>query len=168
MSISTLQATIDNQNKVKEFVSKHVFYCATDMVKYILYKSENEQEVSPPFTHDDILLNYRTSCPECGEEFVPPSAYALDFECECDCGCIFSQHDTETWLNEDNIFNWYFVSNEAARWLHVHGESTIRNRNIWGRTTAGQAIYLDGVFWRIALERGIITEDYGNENNTAY
>ena len=51
------------------------------------------------------------------------------------------------------VFEWYVVSDWLADKLAGQGQVVIREHEylptLWGRTTTGQAVYVDGVFQRI-------------------
>ena len=55
---------------------------------------------------------------------------------------------------EEEIFEWWLVSPYLARELKEQGEVIIDALGChwWGRTTSGQAIYMDGVIQKIAGE----------------
>ena len=59
-------------------------------------------------------------------------------------------------IEEDDpeIIEYYLVSDWLGRQLASHGEVVwdLGNSCLWGRTTCGQAIYLDGVIQEIAEE----------------
>ena len=60
-------------------------------------------------------------------------------------------------IEEDDpeILEYYLVSNWLGKQLASHGEVVwdLGNQCLWGRTTSGQAVYLDGVMEQIAEER---------------
>ena len=55
---------------------------------------------------------------------------------------------------EDEIFEWWLVSPYLARELKAQNEVVIDALDCywWGRTTSGQAIYMDNVIQEIAIE----------------
>ena len=55
---------------------------------------------------------------------------------------------------DDEVFEWWLVSPYLARELKEQGEVIIDALGChwWGRTTSGQAIYMDGVIQKIAGE----------------
>ena len=55
---------------------------------------------------------------------------------------------------EEEIFEWWLVSPYLARELKEQGEVIIDALGChwWGRTTSGQAVYMDGVIQKIAGE----------------
>ena len=54
------------------------------------------------------------------------------------------------------IFEWWAVSDWLAAKLIEVGECVIEGNSIWGRSTTGQAILLDGVITRICADMGIL------------
>ena len=74
------------------------------------------------------------------------------------CGwCGHLVEDTSV-LNEkpQEVFEWWICSNWMMEKLRARGEVVIPHLNIWGRTTTGQAILLDGIISRICQEMGIL------------
>ena len=57
-------------------------------------------------------------------------------------------------IDEEEVFEWWLVSPYLARELKEQGEVIIDALGChwWGRTTSGQAIYMDGVIQKIAGE----------------
>jgi hypothetical protein len=61
-------------------------------------------------------------------------------------------------INEDaiiydsDVLEWWLVTSHMARWLKAQDEVIIEDLGCcwWGRTTSGQAIYIDGVISDIA------------------
>jgi hypothetical protein len=60
-------------------------------------------------------------------------------------------------INEDaiiydsDILEWWLVTEQLARWLRRENEFVLKDLGCtwWGRTTSGQAIYIDGVISEI-------------------
>lgn len=107
-------------------------------------------------------------CPFCEEEYKAKE----DAEnCICHwrekiykCPCC-EEHVLESESNEEmnEALEWWFVVPGFAEQLKKHGEMVIRGwNNAWGRSTTGQAIYLDNVVGKIAEEMEILE---GMEND---
>ena len=58
---------------------------------------------------------------------------------------------------EEEVFEWWLVSPYLARELKEQGEVVIDALGChwWGRTTSGQAVYMDGVIQKIAGEKNL-------------
>ena len=69
----------------------------------------------------------------------------------------FYFEDEETGESEmQEVFQWVIVSEYLADKLSEKGEPIIRDENIWGRGTFGQAILLDHVITEICAEMEIL------------
>lgn len=69
----------------------------------------------------------------------------------------FYVEDEETGESEmQEVFQWFIVSEYLANKLSEKGEPIIRDENIWGRGTFGQAILLDHVITEICAEMEIL------------
>lgn len=122
----------EQQNKQFELneklVAQEVFCCVTPMVDYILRISSHfAGEHNAPFNWDDVEnLYFNADCAECREGHT----------CE----------EPEP----QEIFEWWAVSPWLFEKLREEGEPVIDTfPHLWGRTTSGQAIALDGVITRI-------------------
>ena len=75
----------------------------------------------------------------------------------------FYVEDEETGESEmQEVYQWFIVSEYLANKLSEKGEPIIRDENIWGRGTFGQAILLDYVITEICAEMEILQ---GQENS---
>jgi hypothetical protein len=70
----------------------------------------------------------------------------------------FSIDDIENY--DEDIYEWYFVSEWFSAQLAKFGEPVIRTNeyDIWGRTCTGQAVYMDGVILRITELAGYLDD----------
>jgi len=69
----------------------------------------------------------------------------------------FYVEDEETGESEmQEVYQWFSVSEYLANKLSEKGEPIIRDENIWGRCTFGQAILLDHVITEICAEMEIL------------
>ena len=57
-------------------------------------------------------------------------------------------------LVTDEVLEWWLINSWLAEWLRQEGEVVIEEYGCywWGRSTSGQAIYLDSVIQKIAEE----------------
>ena len=77
--------------------------------------------------------------------------YILKQSCD-DSDCPFSYDDIDNLLSEPDegqpeqqeILEWWKVSSWLLNKLSDAGEPTIKDFNLWGRTTSGQSIAIDG------------------------
>jgi len=55
-------------------------------------------------------------------------------------------HD-DTIIYDSDILEWWLVTEQLARWLRQENEFVLQDLGChwWGRTTSGQAIYIDSV-----------------------
>lgn len=76
--------------------------------------------------------------------------------CKCtDCGEYVFESNAKEENNE--AYEWWFVTDWFAEKLAEHGEMVIRGwHNVWGRGCSGQAILLDWVIGKIAEEMEIL------------
>ena len=69
---------------------------------------------------------------------------------------------------QQEVFEWWIVSDFLCRKLKNQGEVVIDSENIWGRCCTGQAILLDGVISNICEEMEILegmANDWSKLNN---
>lgn len=99
-----------------------------------------------PSFFDEIENSSRRICVSCCEAVAPDAEE--DDSCE-NCGehvgCDFEAQE---------IYEWWAVDNWLADRLSEHGEPIHEglDAKLWGRTTTGQAIALDGVIQSIARD----------------
>ena len=101
-------------------------------------------------------------CPACKCEYETEEA-AINccdtnnlYQC-ANCGQILSYED---YINldteEQEVYEWYIVSSFLSNRLNIKEHCIIKDFNIWGRGTTGQAIYLDNVISEICYEMEIL------------
>ena len=115
----------------ERLVEREVYCCVTPMVEYIL--SHDNPTGNEPFTYDDIENNEPRKCGEC-------------------IGCTAENGDGEDCDDaiSPEVYEWWAVSPWLYEQLKAQGEPVIDTfPHLWGRTTTGQAIALDGVISRI-------------------
>ena len=146
-----------NQRILDKVVDDNVYSCVNDMVEYILKITDlyNHRDADPPFTNDDVENLYEYKCYECGETLecsddekiiICPNCNA-QFDDIYDCDKI-----------QKKVYQWFIVDGWFAKKLREQNEVIIETPNnyIWGRQTFGQAISLDGVISKIALDMKIL------------
>ncbi len=131
--MSDLHNIADQQTIPKAFTDREVFYCishlVSELVKQDKYIDELLEICSRPYTQDDI--GDHADLGDYQDDYV--EAY-------------------EHWI----------VSDWLADKLIEHGEMVTKDflgLTIWGRTTSGQAIFLDGVIERIYDSLGKQTDN---------
>ncbi len=169
---------IVNQDIKSQFVHKHVNCNVNQMVEYILRKSWEDHDA--PMNFDDIENYY--SYPEfIGEYAKFDGGNDKERQLEIDRiqeisndllnskGQKLQKHrniheliEEEVYklqtLEEENaeIFEWWQVSDFLCVKLKEQGYPVIEDFNLWGRTTTGQAILLDGVITKICADMEIL------------
>jgi len=166
-----------NQDIKSKFVAQHVFANVNSLVEYCL---KNEDPNSP--INFDMIENYwfypefnghfvkfdggsedkkqeeierAESLLELGDaEFTAEDQALIQDELQC-------LKDLESEPSE--IFEWWLISDYLFDKLRDKGYPIIdfSNGYLWGRTTTGQAILLDGIISHICAEMGILE---GQEN----
>ena len=102
---------------------------------------------------DDVQNLEATICPHCGDPVDPDAEENDEGEHVCP-GCSKSYDDPDTETKE--VMEWWAVSNWLADKLQGVGEVVWEGPDvhIWGRTTTGQSIELDGVIQGIVQALG--------------
>ncbi len=131
----------ERQNCVRRFVEQEVLDCQTmlidDALRLELFSWDDVYNLFRPF---DGKLQRLNACSACG---VP--AEALDGETG-ECKKCFEENQ-----QAQDIYEWWLVSEWLERKLKDQGEPILDNAygSWWGRTSSGQAIYMDGVINKI-------------------
>ena len=125
--------TAQRQQVLNEFVGREVYYCVSHLVSELVKEDKHIDELlgicSRPYTQDDVGDHADL------EDYQDDLIEAL-----------------EHWIVSD----WF------ADKLIAKGEMVTKDflgLNIWGRTTSGQAIFLDGVIEQIYDSLGKQTDD---------
>ncbi|HDZ77115.1 MAG TPA: hypothetical protein ENH41_03430 [Candidatus Omnitrophica bacterium] len=134
------------QDICSDFVGKEVYMCSTHETEYILKKAWEDKEA--PFSWDDIENGYIDICPSCGEELDITTPDENDEYCCTACNTSFDNPEN----NPQEIFEWWYVSSWLCDKLADLGHPVIKDYQLWGRCTTGQAILLDGVICNIVTE----------------
>jgi hypothetical protein len=161
-----------NQAIKRALVNSEVIYCVSSLVHELAQKAEEF-----PDYYDDLLNAFQGN-PDY-EEAATENGWR---ETEKDGKDAFYNKDNDEWsfadswedlCNEQNIdayeyapeiYEHWIVSDCLAARLEEHGERVLRDffgMTVWGRTTTGQAIFLDYIISEIAAEMGILE---GQEN----
>jgi hypothetical protein len=126
--------------KCDNFVNKEVYANVNDMVEFIL----NSEDYEKPFSLDDIDNFSYWYCPECGDENNGEKCQSCDYE-----------KTGEEDLEYQEIFEWWIVSSWLGEKLRENGYPVIERGWggwLWGRTTSGQSISLDGIVQKLVKE----------------
>ena len=152
-----------NQSIKRHFVEREVMANVGSMVEYIL---QQEDHKNAPFTWDDAENLFVPKCPECGDYNSIAESENEDGETVYTCSYCEKEFDEEPETEQQEIFEWYLVTNWLGEKLAAKGEVIINDgyHYIWGRGTTGQAILLDGVISEICEEMEIL-EGQKNEWN---
>ncbi len=171
-----------NQNIKSKFVSIHVHANVNQMVEFIL-SADNSKA---PFTFDDITNFYSYpelvqthSNFEGGTEDQKDNEIERLKDLQSDLfdelednnyneEKRFEIEEKRTQIQDDitglenletdcqDVFEWWLVSDFLATKLKEMGHPIIKDENIWGRCTTGQAILLDYAITKICAEMGIL------------
>lgn len=145
-----------NQKIKEKFVEREIYCNVSSMMEYCLKTiptTDDNRNGESPFTIDDIENLYQDVCPKCGSANIrDPKENEELFVCN-DCEEQFEDYD----LRQQEVFEWWAVSEYLYRKLQNHGEVVVDTGScyVWGRTTTGQAILLDGVISEICVEMEI-------------
>ena len=145
--------SVKNQEIKRKFVDREVYCNVNSMVDYIIKKAWDDQDA--PFNLEDVENYYVPVCPECGNNtFTEGENEEEETIYICDhCKEVFEE-EPETEPQE--VYEWWVVSSWLLSKLKDHNEPVIEHEQIWGRTTTGQAILLDGVISEICEELEIL------------
>lgn len=136
-----------SQEDLRKFVDREVYYCVSGIVSR-LAELEPDEWYHMFCQHQDYFWCY---CEKCGNEWED---WTEDEPENCPkCGSDDVDISIET--DERDIFEHWIVSDWLARQLESHGEVVemdFHGLTVWGRSTTGQAILLDGVIERIYVE----------------
>ena len=177
-----------NQKIKSDYVRQNVYYNVSSMVEYILKKSWEDADA--PFCYDDIINLNVQSCPECCtenrmeevdllicsncferydafEDVCPTcesdgiSDHFIEYECQS-CNHLAEESDID--IVQQEVYEWWIISDWLANKLKANGEVIILHENIWGRTCTGQVISLDEAISDICYSLGILEgQEYERE-----
>lgn len=170
-----------NQKIKEKFVEREVVYCVSELISELIKGEGYFEELYPVCCKDDwdtpaedfVYGWERKQCEEylgdVGFEIQGnESVEVLQEEIMRDIVRMGStqefceEHGLDPYIHE--AFEHWVVSRWLARKLEGKGEMVVYDflgLTIWGRTTTGQAIFLDGVISEICNEMGILE---GQEN----
>jgi len=136
-----------NQRIKGQLVSRHVKQCFSSTVEELTVYKDG-------YFWDSVENLYNDVCPHCGDDdfsLISEDDYYACNQCDCD---TFAEPEMEP----KEILEWWLVDEWFYNRLRDLGEAVWTNGEIylWGRTTSGQAISLDGVISSIALEMEIL------------
>ena len=160
--------SVENQRICGKLVEREVFHNVSMLVSHFA-NDEGALHGSSYSWEDDILplceiRDYEEAAAEEGWE---------QFEDEYGGNCYRDTNDGQTWACESweelcrqfdiephirEAYEHWIVSDFLADELRERGEAVgeLFNLTIWGRTTTGQAILLDGVIGQIAMDMEIL------------
>lgn len=131
----------DDHKRLEKFVDEHVITCITDFANYLFGESSYAD-------WDEWENLYVEWCPECGAKnsIIYDDGYICQ-ECE-------QKFENAPESQPQEIYEYWIVDTFLGRLLQDKGEPIFERMFgwIWGRTTTGQAIYLDGVIYQICNE----------------
>jgi hypothetical protein len=139
------------QRAVGDFVRREVVYCVSTLIHELAQNPEHMDELYPVLSQDD----YETPAREAGWEGPEPDKYGAPTYTDKTDGATWcagsweelcSAHDIEPHRVE--AYEHWVISEWLADKLEERGEMILRDflgLTIWGRTTSGQAISMDGV-----------------------
>jgi len=141
------------QLKVLAFVDQNVYYCVSSLCSAILGHVSEEGQYQEEATN--LLCGQTTFVP-----YHPKLGEGLEFGTEeeaqewVDSLCVAHPEDYEIEERQSEIFEHWIVSSYFGEKLREKGEvvESIHDVLIWGRTTTGQSIMLDGVVQSIYEE----------------
>lgn len=178
-----------NQGIVRDFVNQEVSANVGSMVEYILEKSYEDSNAPFSYDDIENLntlpewrktvlgeeLYFKGGTEEAKDEFMEEFDRLIN-----DSEALFSADEISEETHEHNlelieeakqefeeameseqqeILEWWLVSSYLCRKLKDKGEPVIESEQLWGRTTSGQAIYLDWVICDICNDLNMLVEE---------
>ena len=125
------------QDECQKIVEREVIYNQTSVVNHLL-----DRENDLGFDWDSIENLYIPTCYKCGHINMIAS------ECDGCTECNDDEDDNGYYDSEvQEILEWWLVTEWFSEKLAKKGEPILRADGsfYWGRTTSGQAIYIDSV-----------------------
>lgn len=149
------------QRSVSDFVQREVVLCVSTFVYELANLDLPSEAAEPIYDLRTGTPDYEVAARDAGWVPVPGGGFrdpdtgersqAVSWEELC------AEHDIETDDYRPEVFEHWVVSTWLADRLRAHGETVIDDLMglgpIWGRTTTGQSIALDGVICDIYDER---------------
>lgn len=158
---------IKQEREISSFVSREVIYCVSSLVSTLASIASEFGKVSDGNSYDDIMEicvqdDWESPARENGwEKDQQGQIYKPHKKNETTVDCEFADDWREA-CEQDNLdpytveaYEHWIVSNWLAAKLEAKGEMIGRDicgLTIWGRTTTGQAISMDGVIQEIYKE----------------
>jgi hypothetical protein len=135
-----------SQQELKDFVECHVIVCQSALVEKLLEKEIVDwHEVSNLYRPFEPYQNQSKDwiCDDCGE-YVEN----IDIDTQLCKNCFEANQEPQ------EIFEWWLVTGWLLAKLEAHGEPVLYTDygKWWGRTTTGQAVYIDHVIEEIYSE----------------
>lgn len=144
--------SIKNQEIKSKFIEREVIKCFSQAMQVLL-----EKEI---ISYDDIENLYNYACPECGYSHADLNKFTNYYKSKEALKCPYCNKILETEPESEpvDIFEWWIVTEYLYNKLKEKGECVLEWEDcyIWGRTTTGQAIHLDGVISEICKEMEIL------------
>lgn len=129
-----------DSKKVSDFISREVYACISDMAEY-LFGWDNDKYA----LYEEWDNLYEPHCPECGE-YIDINNDAIV------CPYCHSNLDADSLdLQLAEIYEYWLVSPYFGEKLRERGAPVLERFGawVWGRTSTGQAIALDGIVHKI-------------------
>lgn len=165
---------MSNQEICRKLVEREVVYCVSSLVSELAGKEEYYDDLSPVLSQDNYLEPSLWFCDN-DISHVDAMNYLINIEGSMP-GTGPAKSQLKRWLKEnpdqvqDFAQEWgidpdqnealehWIVTDWFSRKLEEKGEmvTEFMGLTIWGRTTSGQAIYIDGVIEEIASDMEIL------------
>lgn len=155
------QSKMTHENEIRDFVSREVIYCVSSLVSTLAQTAAENGKLADGTYYEDIL----EICVQ--DDWQSPAEHEGWEEVD---GRIIKKDEDGTLIvadwreacEQDNLdpyqheaYEHWIVTGWMASKLAEKGEMVARDicgLTIWGRTTTGQAIYMDGVIQQIYKE----------------
>lgn len=153
-TLSKLECNVEWQEECRQFVGREVYYCVSSLVHELAQNEKYQEDLWPVCISDDYVsaaydhINNRTDYSK--TEKSNYSRVCEDVDAARD---YCEENNVEPYTSE--AFEHWIISDWLADKLEKKGEMVLRDflgLTIWGRTTTGQAIYIDRVITEIVLE----------------
>ena len=140
-----------NEKELQDFVNREVIYCVSSLIYEMMQGKGAESMIEGDFEnlYQGPPSYGEYTCPNCDHQWEDePETYLACPE----CSAKLSDEDNYRPTEYQEVLEHWIVTDWLADRLEEQGEAVCKDfygLTIWGRTTSGQGIALDGVISQI-------------------
>lgn len=151
--------------EIEKFLNREILACASYLISELMTVDKFQEELweMQALDYDAAVYDYVFNNPNIDDVEVYCTGERIDFTTDKELYKYLADNDKFADFCEDlrlepeerEIFEYWIITDYLGRKLQGKGEAVLFNfygLTIWGRTTTGQAIALDGVIQRIFEE----------------